>query len=104
AAGRPGLRLHRPRARPRHSTRCPVTRLVSLGLAVLVALAAQTAAADDPKRANCGAASALGAIDPPLAHAARRIAQDRALTIVAVGSSSTQGIGASAPDFAYPSR
>ena len=43
-------------------------------------------------------------IIPPLAHFAARIAQGGPLNIVAVGSSSTLGIGASSPDMAYPSR
>jgi len=43
-------------------------------------------------------------IVPPLAHFAARIAHGGPLNIVAVGSSSTLGIGASSPDMAYPSR
>jgi lysophospholipase L1-like esterase len=41
---------------------------------------------------------------PPLAHFAARVAHGGPLNIVAVGSSSTLGIGASSPDLAYPSR
>ena len=40
----------------------------------------------------------------PLAHLAARIAHGGPLNIVAVGSSSTLGIGASSPDLTYPSR
>jgi acyl-CoA thioesterase I len=40
----------------------------------------------------------------PLRHAARRIAAGEPLTIVAVGSSSTAGAGASSPAASYPSR
>ena len=43
-------------------------------------------------------------IVPPLEHSAAQIAQGGPLNIVAVGSSSTLGIGASGPDLAYPSR
>ena len=46
----------------------------------------------------------LSLIQPPLTHAARQIERSRPLTIVAVGSSSTQGVGASAPNLNYPSR
>ena len=44
------------------------------------------------------------AIVPPLEHVAARLAKGGPLTIVAVGSSSTSGIGASEPAFTYPSR
>ena len=40
----------------------------------------------------------------PLRHAARRIAAGEPLTIVAIGSSSTAGAGASSPAASYPSR
>jgi lysophospholipase L1-like esterase len=40
----------------------------------------------------------------PLAHLAARIDQGGPLTIVAIGSSSTAGIGATSPDRSYPSR
>jgi lysophospholipase L1-like esterase len=46
----------------------------------------------------------LTRIEPILARAAARIEHAKALTIVAVGSSSTLGVGASAPSFSYPSR
>jgi acyl-CoA thioesterase I len=41
---------------------------------------------------------------PPLEHFAARIEHGGPLTVVAVGSSSTLGVGASSPDLAYPSR
>jgi lysophospholipase L1-like esterase len=40
----------------------------------------------------------------PLRHAARRLANGEPLTIVAIGSSSTAGAGASSPAASYPSR
>jgi hypothetical protein len=46
----------------------------------------------------------LSAIGVALDRSASGLAQGRPLTIVAMGSSSTQGIGASAPDMSYPSR
>jgi lysophospholipase L1-like esterase len=40
----------------------------------------------------------------PLIHTMRRLASGQPLTIVAIGSSSTAGAGASSPDATYPSR
>lgn len=40
----------------------------------------------------------------PLPRVARRLAEGRTLTIVALGSSSTEGVGASSPALAYPAR
>jgi acyl-CoA thioesterase I len=73
----------------------------ALLLAASGAVAAETESSPAP---SCPAPSALAAIDPPEAHAAQRLEQGHSLTIVAVGSSSTQGVGASAPTLNYPSR
>jgi len=81
-----------------------VTRLAALGLAAAIALGAGGAAAEEAKPAQCAAPPALTAIEPTLGHAASRIEHGTPLTIVAVGSSSTQGVGASAPALSYPSR
>ncbi|HTW51865.1 MAG TPA: SGNH/GDSL hydrolase family protein [Stellaceae bacterium] len=43
-------------------------------------------------------------IAAPLEHVAARLNEGAPLTIVAVGSSSTSGIGASSPELSYPSR
>jgi len=59
-----------------------------------------------------GAASALACTAPaelvhfeqPLAHTMRRLVEGQPLTIVAIGSSSTAGAGASSPAATYPSR
>jgi acyl-CoA thioesterase I len=50
----------------------------------------------------CAAPSGAIAIVPPLERLAARIENGGPVTIVAVGSSSTSGIGASAADFTYP--
>jgi lysophospholipase L1-like esterase len=42
--------------------------------------------------------------EQPLAHTMRRLAEGQPLTIVAIGSSSTAGAGASSPAATYPSR
>jgi acyl-CoA thioesterase I len=81
-------------------------------LLALAPLAAQTLSATDP------AAEAAAPVEPPLcvvpAKEARferplvrlshRLAADRPIKIVAIGSSSTAGAGASSPDASYPSR
>jgi lysophospholipase L1-like esterase len=65
---------------------------------------AATAAEPSADPARCAAPPASIAIIPPLERVAARIEARVPLTIVAVGSSSTSGIGASGPAFAYPSR
>jgi len=53
---------------------------------------------------SCAVSPALSEIGAALDRSAGRIDKGNLLTIVAVGSSSTQGIGASAPAMSYPSR
>jgi acyl-CoA thioesterase I len=53
---------------------------------------------------NCGAPLALSVIDAALDRSAARIDRAQPLTIVAMGSSSTKGAGASSPAMSYPSR
>lgn len=53
---------------------------------------------------RCGAPPELTALSVPLPHTAARLAEGTALTIVALGSSSTYGTGSSSPDKSYPSR
>jgi acyl-CoA thioesterase-1 len=80
-------------------------RRAQFALAVALSLVAASALAEDtPPAPSCAAPEEMTAIQPPLAHAAGQIEQGRRLTIVAVGSSSTQGVGASAPAQSYPSR
>ena len=57
-----------------------------------------------PGMPSCGVPPALSEIGVALDRSASRIHQGRPLTIVAMGSSSTQGVGASAPSMSYPSR
>lgn len=75
-----------------------MTRLACLVLAVLLA--------GGPARAGegCAAPSGWSGFALPLPHAAAALAAHGRLTIVALGSSSTFGTGASAPRFAYPAR
>ncbi|HEY2138168.1 MAG TPA: SGNH/GDSL hydrolase family protein [Xanthobacteraceae bacterium] len=62
-----------------------------------------TAVAQEPTR-TCKAPSDLIRLTQPLTHTARRLANHQPLTIVAIGSSSTAGAGASSPAASYPSR
>ena len=79
-----------------------------LRLSAILALAATTAIAAEPQSppaaASCNAPAELAAIQQPLSQSALRLERQRPLTVVAVGSSSTQGVGASAPALNYPSR
>ena len=71
---------------------------------------AKSAAAPAPAAAlaaapvACTAPAEFSHLNLPLAHTARRIASGKPLTVVAVGSSSTAGAGASSPSASYPSR
>ena len=53
---------------------------------------------------ECSAPNSLMRLDRSLSHTAARIAEGRSLKIVALGSSSTEGIGASSRANSYPSR
>jgi lysophospholipase L1-like esterase len=57
-----------------------------------------------PVAASCNAPADLVRLVNPLKRVAQRIADGQALTIVAIGSSSTAGAGASSPAMNYPSR
>src|SRR3981189_2355531 len=52
----------------------------------------------------CKAPNELIRLTQPLTHTAQRLANFELLTIVAIGSSSTAGAGASSPAASYPSR
>jgi lysophospholipase L1-like esterase len=64
--------------------------------------AVQTAPADQAR--VCADKAGLNQLTHPLAHVAQRIANGKPITIVALGSSSTAGAGASSPAASYPSR
>src|SRR5579862_4923519 len=72
---------------------------------VLAVVAADAAVGAPAAPASaCAAPPELLTIQSPLAHVAARLEHGGPLTVVALGSSSTQGIGASTPNLAYPSR
>lgn len=78
-------------------------RMLFLGLAALCVATAPARAAEPPPPAVC-AATAHAALHAPLPRVAAAIAEGRPPRIVALGSSSTSGAGASAPARAYPAR
>jgi acyl-CoA thioesterase I len=87
-----------------------VTMLFSIGRLVagfVVALAwSGYASADpiaDPPATNCAVPPQLSAIEAALDRTALMIHSGKPLTIVAIGSSSTLGVGASGPAMNYPS-
>ena len=64
-------------------------------------LGATPAGAETPA---CSAPNSLMRLDRAISHTAARISEGRSLKIVALGSSSTAGVGASSPANSYPSR
>jgi acyl-CoA thioesterase I len=67
---------------------------------VLTATSHPSAAAQPP----CSATAKYAHLDRPLAHTARQLAGGEPLTVVAIGSSSIAGAGASSADASFPSR
>jgi acyl-CoA thioesterase I len=90
----------------------------AIGLAVtpLLVPAQMRSAAAAPEAIPGGAAASMDLqpacrvvanqdrLDYPLARVSRHLESDRSIKIVAIGSSSTAGAGASSPEAAYPSR
>jgi acyl-CoA thioesterase I len=86
-------------------TAIPSTGLLAAALAmVLVSSPAFPDATETLVAPNCVAPPALSAIEAALDRTSSRILSGKPLTIVAMGSSSTLGIGASTPALSYPSR
>ena len=82
-----------------------IGRLAAAFAGVLASLC--PALADQPGTVgvpSCAVSSALSEIGVALDRSAGRIEKGSSLTIVAMGSSSTLGIGASGPSMSYPSR
>jgi acyl-CoA thioesterase-1 len=72
--------------------------------AAALAVGSPALAQDAAPQFTCNAPADLVRIDHPLKRFAHRIAGGQAIKIVAVGSSSTSGAGASSPAMNYPSR
>jgi len=86
-----------------------MNRLAGCAVAAAVACAAAASAfagsaATAAQGVGCAAPPALTVLGPALPRSAARIERDAALTIVAVGSSSTLGVGASSPALSYPNQ
>ncbi|MGE3147757.1 MAG: SGNH/GDSL hydrolase family protein [Pseudorhodoplanes sp.] len=87
----------------------PFCRPAALVVAALAAvLSPASVSAQTPSAAvrthPCGAPADIARLDQPLTRTARRVAAGLPLKIVALGSSSTAGAGASTPAHSYPSR
>ena len=87
-----------------------MTRLALLA-AVLAVVAGETLAGDPAGSVTPAGAAPVDCVAPPALmvleaqpRIAARIDRRESLTIVAIGSSSTQGVGASVPELSYPSR
>jgi acyl-CoA thioesterase I len=75
--------------------------------ALLLAGAAATVApqgAEAASRLECPAGAELTRLSKPLARLSARVLNNEEITILALGSSSTEGTGASRKEFTYPSR
>jgi lysophospholipase L1-like esterase len=82
----------------------PVAALSAPALFVAPPRVVPTAAPVPPPAIACTAPAAFSHLDRPLLRTMRRLAGGNPLTIVAIGSSSTAGAGASSPAASYPSR
>jgi acyl-CoA thioesterase-1 len=67
-------------------------------------VAAASASVTTSAPPQCSAPKELARLDRPLSHTARLLAAGLPIRIVAIGSSSTAGAGASSPEASYPSR
>ena len=81
-----------------------LTFVAAAATAVFVPARADDIAAAQPPATACYAPADLVRLVNPLKRVAQRIAGGQPLTIVAIGSSSTAGAGASSPAMSYPSR
>ena len=81
-----------------------LTFAAAAAAAALAPARAEGTAASQAPAAACSAPADLVRLVNPLKRVAQRIAGGQPLTIVAIGSSSTAGAGASSPAMSYPSR
>lgn len=90
----------------RYSGLCPWHARVATAVAALLLAPAAAAvpAKAEGRPVACAAPAELVRLGHPLKRVALRIAAGQPVTIVAIGSSSTFGAGASAPGRSYPSR
>jgi acyl-CoA thioesterase-1 len=84
-----------------------IASVLALSVAALCTVNFPAFSQTQPQQATapaCAAPADATRLGQTLAHTARRLALGEPLTIVAVGSSSTAGAGASSPAMSYPSR
>ncbi len=81
---------------------CATALVVAASAAALTF--APTHAQDSPRKHECSAPSELTRLDYALKRVSQRVAAALPLKIVAIGSSSTAGAGASSSDLSYPAR
>jgi acyl-CoA thioesterase I len=88
------------------ATRAWLRRLLTLAvISIITGLAPSAVNAQDPYDAStCIVPNALVAFQPPLAGLAQAIERNRVIRVIAIGSSSTEGQGASTRQAAYPER
>jgi acyl-CoA thioesterase-1 len=82
----------------------PMLATSAAASAIPATAGSDTAARPPTPPMTCTAPAELARIDRPLVHTMRRLANGQPLTIVAIGSSSTAGAGATSPAATYPSR
>lgn len=78
--------------------------LPAMALAISLGPVHAQTAATSPRTHNCAAPADVVRLNNPLPHVGKRIAAGEPIKIVAIGSSSTAGAGASSPAASYPSR
>ena len=81
-----------------------IPAIAAPGSSVKPTVATAPAAPAPATAAACVAPTELTHFERPLVHTMRRLVNGQSLSIVAIGSSSTAGAGASSPDATYPSR
>lgn len=78
--------------------------LVAASLALAASLGAGSAVAQNPSLGSCAAPHELLTSAAALPHVAQKLTLEHPIKVVAFGSSSTQGVGASSPAATYPTR
>jgi lysophospholipase L1-like esterase len=80
------------------------TAMRTIAAALLIALLSPAPVRADTSTVPCRVKAELVRLAHPLPRVAQKLAGGQPLTIVAIGSSSTAGAGASKPEFNYPNR
>jgi lysophospholipase L1-like esterase len=80
------------------------TAMHTIAAALLITLLSPALVRADTATVPCRVKAELVRLAHPLPHVARKLAGGQPLTIVAIGSSSTAGAGASKPEFNYPNQ